>query len=60
MKEYNITAQVIDTCSNPKQTLLMNEVVQSTNKDSAKDLFTLNLLVDDIVVMKILSIEEIN
>lgn len=61
MKQFNITAQAYDMCSsNPKQSILINEVIESTNSESAKDLFTLNMLVEDIVVAKILSAEEIS
>ena len=61
MKTFNITAQAYDLCaSNPKQSILINEVVQSSNPDSAQDLFKLNLLVEDVVVTKILSVEEIS
>lgn len=59
-KTYNITAQAYDLCSsNPQQSILINEVVCSTNPESAKDLFSINMLVEDIVVSKILSVEEI-
>lgn len=61
MKQFNITAQAYDMCgSNPRQSILINEVVESTNPESARDLFTLNMLVEDIVVSKILSTEEIS
>lgn len=61
MKQYNITAKAYDLCSSdPKQSILINEVVDSTNEESAKDLFKLNMLIEDIVVDKILSAEEIS
>ena len=61
MKKFNITAKAYDICSsNPKQSLLINEVIESTNKESAKDKFKLNMLVDDIVIENIYSIEEIS
>lgn len=61
MKQYNITAKAYDLCSSdPKQSILINGVVDSTNEESAKDLFKLNMLIDDIVVEKILSAEEIS
>lgn len=60
MKIFNITAQAYDLISsNPKQSILINEMIKSTNPDSAQDLFKLNMLEDDIVVTKILSVEEI-
>lgn len=60
MKFFNITAQAYDMCSsNPKQSILINEVVYSTNPQSAKDLFAINMLVEDVIVSKILSVEEI-
>lgn len=61
MKTFNITAQAYDMCSsNPKQSILINDVVSSANEESAKDSFKLNMLIDDIVVEKILSAEEIS
>lgn len=61
MKTFNITAKAYDLCSsNPKQSILINEVIQSANEESAKDSFKLNMLVDDIVVEQILSAEEIS
>lgn len=60
MKQFNITAKAYDLCSsNPKQSILINGVVDSTNTESAKDLFKVNMLIEDIVVDKILSAEEI-
>lgn len=59
--KYNITAQAYDLCgSNPKQSILINDIIESNNPESAKDLFKLNMLVDDIVTERILSIEEIS
>lgn len=61
MKHFNVTAQAYDLCSsNPKQSILINEVVESTNTESAKDKFKLNMLIEDIIVDKILSAEEIS
>lgn len=60
MKTFNITAKAYDmTSSNPKQSILINDIVKSTNIESAKDLFKLNMLIDDIVIEKIFSVEEI-
>ncbi len=60
MKQFNITAQVFDLCGKDiDQSILMNEVVSSENETDAKKKFEFNLLVDDIVVQKILSVEEI-
>lgn len=59
--KYNITAQAYDLCgSNPKQSILINDIIESNNPESAKDLFKLNMLVDDIVTERILSVEEIS
>lgn len=61
MKTFNITAKAYDLCSsNPKQSILINEVIKSTNAESAKDSFKLNMLVEDILVEQILSAEEIS
>jgi len=61
MKIFNITAQAYDLCaSNPKQSILLNDTVNSTNSESAQDLFKLKMLIEDIVVEKILSSEEIS
>lgn len=60
MKTFNITAKVYDLCScNPKQSLLINEVIESSNSELAKDTFKINMLVDDIIVDTIFSVEEI-
>lgn len=61
MKTFNVTAQAYDTCgNNPNQMILMNEVIHAQNSEEAEKKFTVNLLVDDIVVNKILSTEEIS
>ena len=61
MKQFNITAKAYDLCSSdPQQSILINEVRESTNPESAKDKFHLTMLADDIVVEKILSAEEIS
>jgi len=61
MRKFNITAQAYDLCSsNPRQSILINSIVDSSNKESAEDLFKFNMLIDDIVVEKILSSEEIS
>jgi hypothetical protein len=60
MKQFNVTAQVYDMCGkNIGQSLLMNEVIFSDNEHNAKKKFEFDLLVDDIIVQKILSVEEI-
>jgi hypothetical protein len=59
MKNFNITAQVFDLCKDPRQSILYNEVIKSDNIDQAKKQFEFELLVDDIVIQKILSVEEI-
>jgi hypothetical protein len=61
MKKFNITAKAYDLCaSNPKQSILINDTVDSTNSESAKDLFKQKMLIEDILVEKILSSEEIS
>jgi len=61
MKEFNVTAQVVDMCGdNPGQSILYNEVIESDDKIKAEKQFTFDLLVDNIIVQKILSIEEIS
>jgi hypothetical protein len=61
MKLFNITAQVYDLNSDsPKQSLLINEVVESTNFTSAEDIFRLAMISKKIDIQKILSIKEIN
>jgi hypothetical protein len=60
MKQFNITAQVVDMCgTNPGQSLLYNQMILSKDEDQAKKQFEFDLLVDDIIVQKILSTEEI-
>lgn len=60
MKQFNITAQVVDMCGpNPGQSLLYNQMILSKDEDQAKKQFEFDLLVDDIIVQKILSTEEI-
>lgn len=60
MKQFNITAQVVDMCgTNPGQSLLYNQIILSKDEDQAKKQFEFDLLLDDIVVQKILSTEEI-
>jgi len=46
-------------CKDPEQSILYNEVIQSNNIDNAKKKFEFELLIDDIIVQKILSVEEI-
>jgi len=60
MKTYNITAQIYLKKDKYKQTILMNELVESTNKTSAEDIFKLNLIINDAVLVKILSTEYIS
>lgn len=60
MKQFNITAQVVDMCGiNPGQSLLYNQMILSKDEDQAKKQFEFDLLVDNIIVQKILSTEEI-
>lgn len=59
-KTYNVTAQVYDMCGNDiGQSILYNELIESSDSKKAEKQFIFNLLVDDIVVQKILSVEEI-
>jgi hypothetical protein len=61
MKKFNITAQVMDMCGdNPGQSILYNEVIESYDRTKAEKQFSFDLLVDDIIVQKILSVEEIS
>jgi hypothetical protein len=61
MKLFNITAQVFDTCgNNPSQSILYNEVIKNKNECLAKKQFEFELLIDDIFIQKILSVEEIS
>lgn len=60
MKTFNITAQIYSRSDSHKQTILMNELVESSNKDSATDIFKLSIIEKDDVLVKILSIEQIS
>jgi hypothetical protein len=60
MKKFNITAQIYESNDPSKQTILMNELVQSHYKESAIDFFKLNLIEQNSILIKILSVEEIN
>lgn len=60
MKLFNITAQIYESKDPSKQSILMNELVQSSHKESAIDLFKLNLIEQSAVLVKILSVEETN
>jgi hypothetical protein len=60
MKQFNITAQVVDMSgTNPGQSLLYNQMILSKDEDQARKQFEFGLLVDDIIVQKILSVEKI-
>jgi hypothetical protein len=60
MKKFNITAQVVDMCGiNPGQSLLYNQMILSKDEDQARKQFEFDLLVGDIIVQKILSVEKI-
>lgn len=60
MKQFNITAQIYNRNDQYKQTIFMNELIESSNEISAKDLFKLNLIERDDVLVKILSVEQIS
>jgi flagellar motor switch protein FliM len=60
MKLFNITAQIYELDDSSKQTILMNELIESLYKESALDLFKLNLIEKNSVLVKILSAEEIS
>lgn len=60
MKTFNITAQIYELQDLSKQTILMNELIDSFYKESAIDLFKLNLIEKNSVLVKILSAEEIS
>ena len=57
MKLFNITAQVYESNDPSRQTILMNEPIRSSHKESAVDLFKLNLIIQGVVLVKILSAE---
>ena len=58
MKQFNITAQVVDMCgTSPGQSLLYSQMILSKDEDQAKKQFEFDLLVDDIIVQKILLFE---
>lgn len=60
MKTFNVTAQAYDSCSStPYQILLLNELVKADSSEEAEKKFCLQLLIDDMIVTKILSSEEI-
>jgi len=60
MKQYNITAQAYDLISsNPKQSILVNAIVESQNQESAKILFESDMIKDSIEINRILSIEQV-
>lgn len=60
MKLFNITAQIYESCDLFKQIILMNQLIRSSYKESAIDLFKLNLIEQNYILVKILSTEEIN
>jgi hypothetical protein len=45
--------------TNPGQSLLYNQMILSKDEDQARKQFEFDLLVDDIIVQKILSVEKI-
>lgn len=57
---YNITAQIYPKNDKYRQTILMNSLIESTNTQSARDLFKLNMIEDNMVLIKILSIEKLD
>lgn len=60
MKTFNITAQIYPKSDKHKQTILINEIIESSNKQSAIDLFKLNLIEQNDILVKILSVEQIS
>lgn len=60
MKLFNITAQVYHHHDENKQTILMNDLIESSHQESAIDLFKLNLIEREDILIKILSIEQIS
>lgn len=60
MKTFNITAQIYHGADRYRQTILMNDIVCSTNQESAVDFFKLNLIERNDILVKILSIETIS
>lgn len=60
MKTFNITAQIYEKTDKNKQTILMNEIIESSNSKSAEDFFKLSLIQRNDILVKILSIEQIS
>lgn len=60
MSQFNITAQIYFGSDKHKQTIIMNEIIESYNKLSAEDYFKSNLIEQNIVLVKILSTELIS
>lgn len=60
MKKFKIAAEVRDLCINPLKTILLIETIDSEDSDKAQKLFKFQLLIEDILVDKIVSIEEIS
>lgn len=58
MKKFNVTAQVYEKFITPKQTLLINEVVEASSKEEAAHKFEYNN-VPNLKVVKIFSVEQI-
>lgn len=59
MKSFNVTAQVYKKDDPTKQTILINNVVLSDDAQYAIDIFKLNISTEDLVLVKILSVEEV-
>ena len=57
-KNFNITAQVYETTDKSKQTLLINQEINTNDKESAIIKFTNYYLLPDYKLIKILSVEE--
>ena len=58
MKKFNVTAQVYEKFITPKQTLLINEVIEASSKEEAAYKFEYNN-VPNLKVVKIFSVEQI-
>lgn len=60
MKQFNITAQVYETSDPTKQTILLNEEVQSICENEARLKFENYHIVPHYKLVKIYSVEEIS
>lgn len=60
ISQFNITAQIYNKNDRTKQTILMNNIIESTNQQSAIDMFKLKLISENDILVQILSVEKIS